>query len=426
MSYQVRLTASLAIAVSALACSDRPEGQLTEPQLQVVGGPACKLANLKNAAKTFFGVQSLGYALAQQFTTQNANRASVLPIFFDLAQEIATKARAGLSTQQIAAGAEVHRQAVACAPVVDPDYTDDMANVKAALGLEGAYEVRGRDGLDNAVVLSHNTGANGSSGIKPPSSGFAAWTGGAVIFYGFTRTTSLEGEAQAADQPAAFEWFTVSPAGAAYNPNLRGLVGICVDFSPGISTAQLRIQHEDADDAVILPVTTFDVCSSAAAIQSQRFSPLGGALAWLRQSIVPAPLQAATLATTSPSGSIKRFSPVEAVNPGGAVLHFDPQPTNGAVSAPLGVKVLATGTGLVPWEGLLIKLSAVNNNGNFVAVSPDTATTDSQGVADFTTSKVNKPGGYFLLAVTQPGPDQDAAGFAQDSVTSNHFIRSPN
>jgi hypothetical protein len=431
MPYQVRLTASLAIAVAALACSERPEGHFTEPQAhpqaQITGGPACKLSSLKSAAKTFFGLRSTGYALAQQFTTQNANQASVLPIFFSLAEEIATKARADLTSVQIAAGAEVHRQAVACAPVVDPDYTDDVANVKLALGAGGAYEVRGQDGQDNAVVLSHNTGANGSSGIKPPSNGFAAWTGGAVIFYGFTSTTSLGGEAQAdPDQAAVFQWFTVRPAGVEYHPDLRGLVGICVDFSPGINTAQLRIQHEDADDAVVLPVTTFNVCTTAAAIQSRPFSPLGSALAWLRQSIVPAPLQAATLATTSPSGSIKKFSPVEAVNPGGAVLDFDPQPTDGAVSEPLGVKVVATGTGLVPWEGLNIKLFAVNNNGNFVAVAPNEAITDAEGVADFSASLINKTGGYRLLAVTQPGPDQDAAGFAQDSVTSNRFNRSPN
>jgi len=138
-----------------------------------------------------------------------------------------------------------------------------------------------------------------------------------------------------------------------------------------------------------------------------------------------APLQAATaLATTSRSG---KFSPVEAVNPGGATLAFVPSVIpNTAINAGLGIKVSATGDGGVPWEGLLIKLVPFDNNGDFALV-PDTATTDAEGWADFTGSILDKPGGYRLLAITQPGADADAAAFTQDSVISqNRFNRTPN
>ncbi len=443
MPWHVRLTAPLAIALVALACSERPEGHFTEPQAQpqaqIADGPACKLSDLRNAAKTFFGLRTPGYALAQQFTTQNANQESVLPIFFDLAHQIAVKARAGLTAQQITAGAAVHRQAVACAPVVDPDYTDDMANVKAGLGAGGGYEVRGRSGSDNAVVLSHNTGLNGSSGIKAPAGtfpagGFAAWTGSAVIFYGFSQAATLGGEAPAVPNlPATFEWSTVRAASAEYHPALRGLVGICVSTEANLTSAQLRIQHEDADDAVVLPVssTGFDVCVTNSPTHGARLSPIGGALAWLRQHLAPTPLQAATAlvaTTTSPSGSIKKFSPVEAVNPGGATLEFVPSPVpDTPVHQGLGVKVHVTGAAGVPWEGLNIKLIALDNNGSF-QLSPDEAITDALGNADFTGSILDKPGGYRLIAVTQPSgtnPDGDAGGFTQDSVISNRFNRTP-
>ena len=73
MPWPTRLTAPLVFAAAALACGEQSNMQLTEPQAEIAGGPACKLSDLRNAAKTFFGLRSPGYNLAQQFTTQNAN-----------------------------------------------------------------------------------------------------------------------------------------------------------------------------------------------------------------------------------------------------------------------------------------------------------------------------------------------------------------
>jgi hypothetical protein len=433
MPWHTRLTAPLVLAAAALACSEQSEMQLTEPQAQITGGPACKLSDLRNAAKTFFGLRTQGYTLASQFTTQNANTTAALPIFFNLAQEIAQKAgTSGLNTTQAALGAEVHRQAVACAPVADPDYNDNMDNVEAALGPNGGYEVRGRLGStnENAVVLSHNVGQNGSSGIKAPSDGFNAWTRGPTVFYGFTQGVTLDGEAAADPNfPATFQWHTVRPATATYNPDLRGLVGICVSTTTaGLNGAQFRIQHEAGTAATVLPVTTFDVCTRDSPTHTSSLSPLGNAFAWLRQHLAPAPLQAAAAAlTTSPSGSIKKFSPVEAVNPGEAVMTFVPSIIpDTRLNEGIGVKVHVEGFLGAPWEGLNIKMVAFDNNGSYT-LSPDEAVTDENGDADFTGSIIDKAGGYKLLAFTQPGADADAAGFAPDSVTSqNRFLRTPN
>jgi hypothetical protein len=271
-------------------------------------------------------------------------------------------------------------------------------------------------------VLSHNIGDNGSSAVKAPTDGFHAWFGGPVILYGFTRGTAMTGEAAwDPDAPAVFDWFTVRPLGAQYDQDLRGVVQVCVPTP----SDQLRVQHEEGPAAVVLPSVFFDVCGTGSLTQL-RLSPVKQALAWLHDRLTPAPLQAAVVVATSPSGSVKKFSPVGAVNTGGAVLSFEPFVIpDTKLSEGLGVMVEATGTAGVPWEGLHIKLIAFDNNGSYT-LSPDTATTNADGVADFTQSILDKPGGYLLLAITQPGSDIDANGFLPDSVVSgNRFNRLP-
>ena len=116
------------------------------------------------------------------------------------------------------------------------------------------------------------------------------------------------------------------------------------------------------------------------------------------------------------------------MNPGGATLEFVPSPVpDTPIDEGLGVKVRATGTNGVPWEGLNIKLIAFDNNGSF-QLTGDQAVTNELGEADFTQSILDTPGVYKILAITQPGVggDPDAGGFTQDSVTSGNFHRTPN
>jgi hypothetical protein len=292
--------------------------------------------------------------------------------------------------------------------------------------------VRGRPSPatgQNDPIYTHNKNQNGSAGIAPPTGKtFADWYGDRVMFYGFPFTGTSSSEALPPNGRVAFQWFAVWPAYASFNPNaLSGKVSICVISETDFDVSQLRIEH---DLETILPVTDFHVpCGDPSFLRfgaTQPTSGLGSALAWLRQKLLPEPLLAAALTTrTSPSGSPKSLSPVEVINPLGATLTYEPAPSDGKVSQGLGIKVHATGSGGTDWEGLLIKISAQDNNGRFVAVSPDTATTDASGLANFTTSKINKTGVYQLLAVTQPGPDQDATGFTPDSVLSGNFHRFP-
>ena len=110
-------------------------------------------------------------------------------------------------------------------------------------------------------------------------------------------------------------------------------------------------------------------------------------------AVLPEPLHAASaLLITTPSGRAKALSPLEVINPGGANLTYDPGPKDGQVNKPIGVKVHARGTGNTDWEGLLIEIKAQDNNGKFVAVTPNQATTNALGIADFGRRKSTRPG----------------------------------
>jgi hypothetical protein len=426
----------IASGLFVAACGDSPDQSPTSPEYQLTSGPPCTPSTLKQYARALAGTNNPIYNLAQQFSTQNANTVFATNLFFDLAAELAAMARSGsLSDAQKNNLSNLLIQGIACAAVtISPDanysglsYTPQF--VKAA-GPTGALEVRGRTVSENDPVYSHNRGQNGAAGLKAPSEGFKAWYPDRVMFYGFP----IDGFSdEAAPVPnagrIAFEWFTVRPSRFSLNPDdLRGQVALCVTSEVSSTVAKLRVQHSET----ILPVGSFapdDPCSVPSPFTvgaSQPGSRFSGALNWLAQQLSPEPLHATTvLVTTSPTGRPKTLSPIEVINPQGAILTYEPVPSDGSVSQGLGVTVHATGTNSTNWEGLLIKLTAQDNNGRFVAVSPDTATTNEVGVADFRNSRINKPGVYQLLAVTQPGPDQDATGFAADSVLSSNFHRNP-
>jgi hypothetical protein len=424
----------LASGIFVAACGDAPDRMPTSPQLQIGSGPACTPSDVKKFARQLAGTSSPIYNLAQQFTSQNANSISATNLFFDLAALLGDMARAGtLSATDKTNLANLLVQGIACANVAisDGSYSglDYVPQFVKAAGSAGGLEVRGRTNTENDPIYSHDRGNDGAALVKAPSEGFKAWFPDRVMFYGFhIDGFSDESPPVPNADRIAFEWFTIRPARFSLNPSdLRGQIALCV--LSDLNATQLRIQHVET----ILPVGSLAPSESPCVAPSPftvgartPVSGFAGALAWLRQQFSPEPLHAASvLVTTSPTGRPKTLSPIEVVNPSGATLTYEPAPSDGKVSQGLGIKVHATGAGLTDWEGLLIKISAQDNNGRFVAVSPDTATTDASGRANFTTSKINKTGVYQLLAVTQPGPDQDATGFTPDSVLSANFHRFP-
>jgi hypothetical protein len=433
MLHRLQSLILLASGLSVAACGDSSNQVPTSPEYQLGSGPACSPSTVKQYARALAGTNSTIYSLAQQFSTQNANSIFATNLFFDLAAQLAAMARPGtLSDAQKTNLANLLIQGIACAAVtVSPDanysglsYTSEF--VKAA-GATGALEVRGRTDTENDPVYSHNRGQNGAAGLKAPTEGFKAWYPDRVMFYGFPIDGfSAEAKPVPTADRIAFEWFTVRPSRFSLNPSdLRGQVALCVTSEVSSTVAKLRVQHSET----ILPVGSFapdDPCTVPAPFTVGARSRFSGALNWLAQQLSPEPLHATSLlVTTSPTGRPKTLSPIEVINPDGATLTYDPGPTDGQVKKPIGVKVHAEGAGGTDWEGLLIKIKAQDNNGSFVAVAPDTVTTDASGIADFSKSVINKTGVYQLLAVTLPGPVADAVGFVQDSVLSGNFLQRP-
>jgi hypothetical protein len=86
----------------------------------------------------------------------------------------------------------------------------------------------------------------------------------------------------------------------------------------------------------------------------------------------------------------------------------------------LSVKVTAAqGT---PWEDILVRITAVTNNGSGVTVCGNEAVTDETGVAHFPNLTVSKSGGYFLVATTvEATTDSDVAAYSTATVNSDRF-----
>ena len=347
----------LASGVLVAACGDSQETP-TSPQFQVGTGPACAPANVKQYARALAGNSSTLYTIAQQFTTQNANKTpGGTTLFFDLAAEAANLARPGtLDSDHKTALANLLIQGIACADVTvsDASYATLTAAERvqkffAAAGPAGGLEVRGRPGDADAPIYSRNRGEQGAAGVNAPPAGFATWYGDRVMFYGFP-IGDFSNEADAVPlKTIAFEWFTVRPAKIPFNPNnLAGEVALCVT-DPVDDATQLRIQHTQS----ILPLVTVGTlfpCSAGSELRVGADKPrtgFAGALAWLSQQFSPEPLHAASvLVSTRPSGSAKALSPLEVINPHGTKLTYDPGPKDGQVNKPIGVKVHATGSGI--------------------------------------------------------------------------------
>jgi hypothetical protein len=193
-----------------------------------------------------------------------------------------------------------------------------------------------------------------------------------------------------------------------------GVVALCPSVNPqGFTNEELRIQKTSH----ILPISSggFLSCVPVSALTS-RTGASGLSLAL------------AAAASGGVGGSIRNFSPHEIVFPGSVNLSFVTQPANGTANDVLSgagnsvVAVKAAGQNGTPWQGVEIQIVALKNEGSFVAVCHDQATTGEDGIARFTTASINKAGGYILRAHTiSESDDPDVTTFAADSVNSTSF-----
>lgn len=417
-----------AAAVFAAACSDSSSPSVPEsPAFQIGTGPSCSRNDLRSAAADVFGNGSAEVGLARD-VSDNANTAAANAVGFDLFAAVAALRDAdGWSDALAPAAAELAVQLIACMNV-ETSGDISAAAFEAALGADGGFAVRGGAADPTGDVLS----ADGQSGVQAPLP-WAQWMGGRALFYGYP-VTSFATEISGG---SAFDWSTVRAIadGEAGPAAFAGpaVVALCADAAPiGATQAQLRVQHlAKADGGVILPIASggFLDCSGLALSPVDDTTVGGRLMHALLELVRPAPLFASTTVVFTGIGGLKgSFSPFEVVYGAQIVLSFEDQPTNGDVNTPLTgeaggeLSVKVTGAQGTPWEGILVHIDAVTNNGAGVTACGNDATTDEQGVAHFPGLTVSKAGGYFLVATTvEATTDPDVAAYSTATVASDRF-----
>ena len=422
-----RVLSFLALAgmLGVAACSDSAES--TGPEFAPGrGGPnnpdptvTCSPNALKTSVAAVFGPSSAESDLVKLITTSNAGSTVATETGFSLITSVAAL-RGGTSWTAEMAGpaATLTAQLFPCMNVQKTQPTT-IASITEALGDEGSYQLRGGPNDPTGDVLSFD----GRSGIKAPAP-WAEWLGARALFLGSpisTFATEISGG-------SAYDWSMVHTGVGDLVP--AATVALCADNAPeNVTGAQLRLQHlPKADGGNILPTSNGDFlpgCTPLAAAPSEFGARLIHALVRLVQ---PAPLHASVAFAGGIGGLKGSFSPFEIVYGAQIQLSFVTQPANGTINTPIKgsgnseiqVKVVAAqGT---PWEGILVHIDAVTNNGEGVFSCGNNAETDAAGIAHFPNLTVSKAGGYFFVATTvEASTDPDVTAYSTASVNSNRF-----
>lgn len=426
MSRAPVLAAVLAVALAVGACSDDAD-RLPTSETQALltsGGPACSPTDLRKAAEALFGKRSPQAAIASQFKPSTANTPTVTPHAFALFAAIAgarDAAGAGWTAANTDAAANLSVHVTACADLVftEPDLPGEGSALlnafTAALGAGGTYGVRGGT-YGTAAVLSDDEQA----GFQPPVLAAATLVLGHPL-----PNLPLGNEAYGG---ASYDWFLLQDRDHA-GLDADATVALC---TPELVDQALRLLHlpAAAGGNIIPYVAAADApplaCGSGA-VRLGRSADLGSRLlGMLERALTPQPLHATAVAFGPVSGLLGSFSPVEVVNPGTILLDFVVAPTAAEVNTPTPMTVRITGAGETPWEGVLVRLSAMANNGQPLTICPDTATTNASGIADFPNFRISKPGGLIIVAsTTEPNTDLDVTAYSQAADSTDRFNVTP-
>ena len=420
-----RLLATFVVALAISGCADDREQSPTSPDLARGGGggggSTCNYNDVKKFARDLFGTSSPEAGLAQTMSGFAAGSPEATSLGFDLLAAIATKRNGGtgFTADQIANGASLAVNIVPCSNVKTfGDAT--LVAFSNALDSDGAFEV---PTSTTPAVLAFDKQA----GVKPFGGNFLTWLNARALVFGYPLETpfgggELTGVAAGLTGRVTFEWSLVTETSVALPTSNYGTFSQCVVVDNDNDVFKLRIEKLTQLLEVNTPVPGL-TCPEPPSEFARASAPktMGERLLAL---IAPAPLQAATLGRTgSPTGSAGSFSPFQVSNPVNVVVTFTQQPRDGKAGAALPtVKVLVTGNAKKQWEGVLVRLTAFNNNGVTVTTTNNEATTASNGIATFDNLTINKTGSYKLLAETvSPQADPDVGGFAAGTKESTKF-----
>ncbi len=403
-------------AGTALLLGACDSGTPTAPEatrLASASSATCSPSEFVRAAADVAGRPSTLVDLASLVTNQNAGTPAATAAVVDVFAELARLADAGhaagtWTAQNSTDGGNLTVLGLACG-TFSLTGASTAETFKSALDASGLYEVRGGANDAAAPAVAHD----GLGGVAAPAAGFGSWLSGRGLFYGYPISTFAVEQFGGYAMDISLARPIFPPATGPADLVDAGVVALCPVSNPGNYTVdQLRVTKVSH----ILPVADgFLNCPSTSASVA-RTTPTGFSLLAL------------AVASGGVGGTVRNFSPHEVVFPGSVNLSFVAQPVNGASGSLLtgsdgnALAVKATGANGTPWEGVLIQLAALKNNGSFVAVCNDKAETNEAGIATFSDAILNKAGGYRIVAHTVSAlTDPDVTTFAPDSVASGLF-----
>ena len=421
------LTATVALA--AFGCSDsNRESSPTSPEF-APSSTGCDLSAARGLVNSVFpgSARQTASNLLQAIQNAGSGTAAATNAGFDLFALIAAN-RPVPPTD----GSTFVNAIISCMDVGDVSPPIDFTG---ALSLNGAFAVRGGSATDKAAAVS----VDGAWGLEPPldlsvtPAVRSTWDQITVIptrfnpasnpvnkrFLAYGSPITDDDYSNEVVVSSIFDWSTIPTAN--FTPGV--VVGTCLTDG---EDQQYLIQHlATADNGEIVPSATPSFCGSALTRSRDGMSPFDLAqrvLAFFR----PQPLLATALGTRPPGGSVGALSPSAAVNPGNITLLFEGNVADGRTGQVLKftntqlVSVKVTPAGQTKMDGVLVRLIATSNLGATVVATGNEAFT-VDGVATFPALKINKAGGYRLIATIAGFGQNGNGGFKFSNITSNGF-----
>jgi hypothetical protein len=413
------LTAGFGLA--ALGCGDSSrESSPTSPSFATTA--SCDLSTARSLVSSIFpmSVRTTANSLIQTIQNAGAGAEAATDAGFDLLALVATY---GPGTPQ--SSSNFANAIIPCQNVGTFSTTD----FTGALGPNGAFEVRGGSG-DKAAVVSHDV----LWGLEPPLDASAVrltWnnithavssTVTTKRFLAYGAQVTVSGFSTETQVGTIFDWFTVPTL--TFDPGV--IVGTCFIDNSG---SEYLIQHNPAGSGgEIVPGATPSFCPVVSGYREVEGWSLTAVGHRLLDFFRPQPLLAAAIAVggKNPAGSIGSLSPSAAVDPGLITLKFQGTVANGKTNQQIkftngqAVSVSVTPFGKTPMDGAKVRLIATSNLGATVVPEGNVAITQD-GIATFPGLKLNKAGGYRLIATLDAFGQIGTAGFDFNNVTSNGF-----
>jgi hypothetical protein len=377
---------ALAAAVLLLsACADDRTSLLpSAPRLTTGVTPSdCAPGQIKTDARAYFsagGDEIFGIVNDLDRARRDGRVADADNKAFDGLARIATaRTTSGATKGTASQGATVASGLIACISTIATAERPTAANLTASLSAGGLFAVRGGTATDRTPVFVY--GGTAEWGLQPVVS-WADASSARRLFYAYPLSVGNGIDVN------------VTPASAAVPPKV--IVGRCV-----ASVGTQRIEHNYED---VLAYRAFDCPTTRLyAATPAPEGALSTALRTVGRLLLPTEAHAAALLASGMGGLSGSWSPFTAEEIGALKVSITAQPIDGLLtnvvasnSGVVEVTVLR-GDGTTPMKGAKVEIVVTGNSGSFTP-SGTTAYTDADGVAHFTSFKLDKAGGYTFAA----------------------------